>query len=508
MMKKNLLIVKYPELIASEWDYEKNEHAGIHVNIITFGSHVKAWWHCSVCDGKYKMMVKDKANGGGCPFCAGKRVLRGYNDLLTCYPDLISNEWDYDNNDKKGLKPDDITCGIGVKASWRCDACKGRYEMTVNNKTSGLGCPYCSGHRVLRGFNDLLTKCPELIASEWDWIRNNANNLQPDAITPGSTVKACWHCNTCDGHYDMRVNAKTTNRQGCPYCAGRQVLQGFNDLASQYPKLIKNEWDWNANIKKGLKPDVITSCSHVKANWHCDTCDGRYEMMVKDKTNGHGCPFCAGRKVLKGFNDLASQCPELIESEWDWIKNEIKPDEITCHSSMKTWWRCSHDDSHSWLAPVYSRTKTGSNKSGCPKCSHRISKQEDEVASFIQNYLQANHADMNYTMHRSIKFKRIYAMKRIDTENILSDCLQAHLRKELDIYIPELNLAIEYDGDYWHNDNLMVLRCGLTNNAVHVIKQQLCKQACVKLLFITEHDWVHDNQNQQDMLSSMIETRM
>ena len=44
-------------------------------------------------------------------------------------------------------------------------------------------CPYCSGHRVLAGFNDLASQHPELLA-EWDWERNG--DLRPDGFVSGS----------------------------------------------------------------------------------------------------------------------------------------------------------------------------------------------------------------------------------------------------------------------------------------------------------------------------------
>ena len=48
-----------------------------------------------------------------------------------------------------------------------------------------------------------------------------------------------------------------------------------------------------------------------------------YIASVGSRIKGTGCPYCAGQKVLEGYNDLATTNPELLE-EWDYQKNTIK----------------------------------------------------------------------------------------------------------------------------------------------------------------------------------------
>ena len=432
------------------------------------------------------------------------------NLLIDKYPKLVESEWDYEKNKHVGINVSTITCGSGIKSWWHCDACKGKYQMTVYHKTSGRGCPYCLGKKILIGFNDLQTKYPELIEKEWDYEKNNLIGLKPDNLTVSSRAKASWHCDTCKGNYQMSISNKTSGR-GCPFCSGKKILKGFNDLESCYPDLVNSEWDWIKNNQHGLKPDEITKFSNMKAYWKCDVCNSSYEMSVSKKTGGHhGCPYCSGHRVLIGYNDLASCYPDLVNSEWDWIKNNkngLKPYDITSGSTMKAWWKCSHNNSHSWYATVSKRVKG----QGCPKCSHRISKQEDEVADYINDYLQAmqaNYKNMKYTMFRSIKFKKVYEMLHINTDDVLSNSLQSHLLKELDIYIPELGLAVEYDGDYWHDDSVMLARRGMSNIDAHMIKKHLCSQANVDLIFIMEHDWLNNNESMKKNLGEIIDNHI
>ena len=508
-MSKQSLLITHPELIASEWDYARNERAGIYPDRITHGSDKKAYWLCLQYKHSYMMSASNKTRGRGCPYCAGRKVLQGFNDLASQHPDLLS-EWDYAHNNANSIFPDMITSHANIITAWSCTHYKHSYMMRISDRINGRGCPYCAGRKVLAGFNDLMSKYPELVESEWDWVKNNEKGLKPDSIMPSSRLKTWWRCEHYAHNYEMAVYNKTgPNKQGCPYCTGHKVLRGFNDLNSKYPELVKSSWDWNRNSKNDLKPDEITYGSHKLAAWKCSVYKHDYTMTINHRITGTGCPYCAGNKVLPGFNDLASQYPELVNSEWNYARNnaiKLYPNEITSSSNRKAWWICS-ECGHEWFTSVAHRTSV-MNPTGCPKCAehYHISKQENQVADYINTYLCSHYPCSYYTMFRSIKFKKIYELLHINTNNALSDDLKSHLLKEIDIYIPELNLAIEYDGDYWHDNSVMLTQRGLTNDDAHQIKNELCEHAGIELLFISEHDWLHDTENVKQIIADIIDT--
>ena len=64
---------------------------------------------------------------------------------------------------------------------------------------------------------------------------------------------------------------------------------------------------------------------------------------------------------------------------------------------------------------------------------------------------------------------------------------------ELDIYLPDLHLAIEYNGLYWHSDEQKP-------NNYHRMKSDLCKEKGVHLIHVFEDDWV----NKQSIIKSVI----
>ena len=108
------------------------------------------------------------------------------------------------------------------KIWWCCPICKGEWQETIINVAKGNRCPYCSGHRVLKGYNDLETVRPS-IALEWDYEKNIG--LSPSDFTIGSARYVWWRCK--NGHSWKAQIAKRNAK--CPYCSGRRVKHTNNE---------------------------------------------------------------------------------------------------------------------------------------------------------------------------------------------------------------------------------------------------------------------------------------
>ena len=65
---------------------------------------------------------------------------------------------------------------------------------------------------------------------------------------------------------------------------------------------------------------------------------------------------------------------------------------------------------------------------------------------------------------------------------------------ELDIYLPDYNLAIEFDGLYWHSENL-----GTPKN-YHLNKTNLCNEKGIQLIHVFENEW----DNKKNIVKSII----
>ncbi len=404
----NDLASQCPELL-KEWDYDKN---AIRPEEITSGSNRKVWWLCEKGH-SWEANISNRKKGRGCPFCSGKRVIEGENDLCSLRPDLIK-EWDFEKNT---IKPTEISAGSNKRVWWKCS--KGHeWEVKICSRvTLDTGCPYCSGRRAISGETDLATKHPEL-ASEWNY---NRNTVTPSEVSSCSGKKFWWICP--QGHEYDAVVYDRINGNGCPYCAGKRVLKGYNDLATQYPDMAK-EWDFERNA---FGPEEITTGSHKKVWWKCSKCGFSWKAVIYSRKNGNGCPGCSEEKrllnhqeaLLKNHGSLYENNKAVL-SEWDYSKNTVKPTEVTAGSGIKAWWICNKG--HSYIQRIDHKT----SGIGCPICAREQSSSFPEQAVF-------------------------YYIKQFFQDAVNGDrTLISPL--ELDIYIPEKRIAIEYDGMPFHKD--------------------------------------------------------
>ena len=268
----------------------------------------------------------------------------------------LLSQWDIPAN--LPLMPENITHGSKRKIWWRCE--KGhRWQAAVYTRTgSESGCPVCAGKLPLAGETDLASRYPNL-AKEWHPSRNGS--LTPENIPPGTSRRVWWQCK--HGHiWRASVASRTSGGSGCPVCAGKTVVLGENDLASRFPALAAQ---WHPTQNGSLTPEQVTASSNRKVWWICEEGHAYQAVVASRTTGGSGCPYCAGRKVLPGFNDLASREPLLAKQWHPTLNGTLTPEMVTLGSHRKVWWICSAG--HVWKAVIYSRT--GPRKCGCPVCA-------------------------------------------------------------------------------------------------------------------------------------------
>ena len=214
--------------------------------------------------------------------------------------------------------------------------------------------------------------------AEWHWEKNHDLGFAPNEITFGSIIKVWW---VCDKGHEWEATPNNRRRgQGCPYCAGRKILPGFNDLATMAPNVI-SEWHPTKNID--ASPYNLTAHSHKNIWWMCNDCGHEWQAAVYNRVAGKGCPICSKvrqgasrvQKQIEKNGSFAVRFPALLE-EWDYSLNDISPEEISFNSNRRLWWKCKIC-SHSWTTTVYHRTV---RKSGCPACSNKVTTKTNCLA--------------------------------------------------------------------------------------------------------------------------------
>ena len=167
------------------------------------------------------------------------------------------------------------------------------------------GRKYRNGRRVIKGVNDLAT-CYPAVAATWHPTKND--DLQPSDVLPGSHRSVWWICE--HGHeWQAQIKSRVSG-SGCPVCANRMVLAGVNDLATINPELARQ---WHPTKNGDLTPRDVLAGSRRNVWWICDQ-GHEWQADVSSRNHGTGCPVCAGKKVIPGENDFASQYRHRTET--------------------------------------------------------------------------------------------------------------------------------------------------------------------------------------------------
>lgn len=128
-----------------------------------------------------------------------------------------------------------------------------------------------------------------------------------------------------------------------------------------------------------------------------------------------------------------------------------------------TW---QHRCGRSWQSPISFR-----GIRSCPSCSSGTSRGEQELAKFIETQ------GLEVQLHR---------------RDIIAP-------RELDIYVPALGLALEFDGTYWHNAKFETReRC--------LDKLERCEKQGLRLITVQEHLWVAKRELVESRLLSIFGT--
>lgn len=400
--------------------------------------------------------------------------------LSTSHP-LLFAQWHPDNLHSL----DRYSRGSNYKAKWRHwhhETLPGgrvwegwhEWEQPIRRRViDGAGCRLCSNRDVLEGYNDLLTLRPDL-GDQW----HPDNALTARQVTPGAGVKARWrHWHEAalpDGslwagwhEWVDTPNHRTSMNRGCAVCRGYQILVGHNDLATTRPQLVE-EWDVVKN--EGLTPNNVTAGSNKIAHWVCSQGGHSWSAPIdKRGIQKTGCPVCANLEIISGVNDLATVNP-LLASEWHLSKNgDLSPNGISpATDRVNAWWVCSVNSDHEWQATVNGRA----GGSGCPRCSRRISKSESALIEVVKLLCPSS--------------------------TVLTSVRGVIPSGELDIYLPDEKIAVEFNGLYWHSE------AAGKDRMYHVNKTRACAEQGIQLIHVWEDDWKRN----QDIVVRALASRL
>jgi hypothetical protein len=292
-------------------------------------------WRCSNHAEPYPATGAARAEGDGCGYCRGLRVLPGFNDMATTRPDLAA--------ELVGTDPTTVIAGTGKVLLWKCPNHEEPYPATGTVRVSGSGCGYCRGRRVLPGFNDMATTRPDLAAE--------LVGTDPTTVTARTNKILLWMCPNHDEPYPATGTARAGG-SGCGYCASMRLLPGFNDMATTHPALARDLVDTD--------PTTVIAGTGKVLLWKCPNHEEPFSASGNSRVSGHGCGYCYGLRVLPGFNDMATTRPDLAREVIG-----IDSTTVIAGTQLVLTWRCAN---HKETYRTTGRSRA--DGSGCPYCAN------------------------------------------------------------------------------------------------------------------------------------------
>lgn len=203
----------------------------------------------------------------------------------------------------------------------------------------------------------------------------------------------------------------------------------------------------------GANPATISAKSGIKQRWRGTDCGHEWESAPHDRVGKDaGCPVCAGRLIVPGINDLLTLFPDTA-AEWS-DRNERDANTVSPGSNKKFWWHCRVCD-HEWKTQPNARCFGGY---GCPECFKAgRSRSEEDLFNYINE-----------------------RVGHLETRRHVKGLVEG--QKEVDVFVPELNVAFEFNGLYWHGE-------AFVPRTYHRDKVVEARERGAKLIHVWEDDW-------------------
>ena len=257
----------------------------------------------------------------------------------------------------------------------------------------------------------------------------------------------------CYKHGEFSILPYAHYKYTCPKCSIENRRNSNKDIISRFIAIHGDKFDYSIMKYTGMNTPIDIICK-------------KHNLIFKQTPNSHckgsECPKCryekSGKSKKNNIEDIIDRFKQIYGDIYDYSKfiyeHIQKPSTIICKK---------HGE-------YLKNTLSHLNGSACSRCNnYSTSKPEIEIYDFIKKY-----------------FNSLIQSDR----NILKG-------KEIDIYIPELKIGIEYNGLYWHSDLYK-------DKSYHLDKLKLSNSSNIKLIQIFSDEWLY----KQDVIKSMLRHKL
>ena len=311
----------------------------------------------------------------------------------------------------------------------------GEFWQTPASHLNGQGCITClkENRNYILNYDDFIKKANEVHGNTYDY--SNVKYVD-------TTTKVCI---TCPKHGDFYMTPRSHihNKCGCPKCkvekAKLRMSKGNDTFINEAKTIHGDKYDYSQVEYTNANTKVIIICPE----------HGAFEQIPSAHVNQkQGCPKCGrleANKSLRLNNEtFIAKATAMHNGRYDYSKSEYinyyTPINIICPIHGDFW---QTPDSH-----LQGR--------GCRMCGVTFSKGENEIRDFLLN--------------------------NIGQDNFLIGYRKLIAPLEVDFYIPNKQIAIEFNGIKWHSSQYK-------DKDYHLHKTKGCKEKGVGLIHIFEDEF-------------------
>jgi len=307
----------------------------------------------------------------------------------------------------------------------------GKYSQSPANHLAGKGCPKCKNEktsiRCKHSSLDFIKKAQKIHGNVYDYSQI-VYKLDNQKITI-----------MCKEHGEFTQTPRShLSGNGCPKCAGFNL--SFKEFVKQASKIHKGKYDYSLAEQnyRGMSQKISIICK----------IHGIFMQSPGIHLRDTGCAKCGHTKTTQKkthTTDMFVKRAKLIHNDYyDYSKT------VYIQNKKKVIIICPK---HGEFEQSPDNHLAGKN---CSHCVGKISKEEMEVVCFL---------------------KSLNVEIKTNQRGLISP-------KELDIVLPEYNIAIEYNGLYWHSSAMKHF-----NKLAHQAKSRACKNIGYRLIHIFSDDW-------------------
>jgi hypothetical protein len=302
----------------------------------------------------------------------------------------------------------------------------GEFKQTPSLHLQGSGCRICANNiKSLKG-----RKTKQEFINESNKIHNNKYDYSlVEYINSRTKVSII-----CPMHGEFKqLPDSHIRKKGCFECSKQRKTN--TEFINECSKIHNNKYDYSK---------VIYTNSNLKIHIICPT-HGEFKQRASNHLRGDNCPKCyASEKTKHNFKERASI---IHDNSYSYENSHYKKARLKVDITCK-------------VHGIFSQSPDNHLRgNGCPRCTQvkTSSDSENQLNSFISEYIECE-----------------------SNVRILDG-------KEIDVYVPTLKLAFEYNGIYWHSSKFK-------NDSYHIDKTNLAEEKGIHLIHIYEDDWLYKNE--------------